>query len=215
MKKQSDYKFLITICCIYEIIAFLTLYTHDICDLWLKPCGLQYIILCLIIPVIAILLWIWKADIFKKCKPYVVPTVITSVLFVPLIVYFLAKPTVLDFTNSDTFNNTINSVEQTCIKQETRKGALQDRNDIIRKCSSISLLTRGDIRDKKIIKRDFLLTVQKRTEQFKNYPNYAFFPCEKIASEELLICFNSNKCFCISQMVAYAIKKNQSLRYSN
>lgn len=53
MKKQYNYKTIITICCLYEIIAFLTLYTHDFCDLLLFPCGLQYILLCLIFPICA------------------------------------------------------------------------------------------------------------------------------------------------------------------
>lgn len=197
------------------MVTFLTLYTNDICDLWLKPCGLQYIILCLIVPIIAILLWIWKTDLFKKCKKYVVSTVVTAVLFIPLIMYFLFKPTIFNFSNQDTLNDKISSVEQTCLRYEVKDGFLQDRDDIIRKCSGISFVVQADVWGKKITKKKFSRIVQERTKQEENYPNYAVKSCEKIATEELMHCLKDKKCSCISDMIALIIKKNPDLQFSD
>ena len=116
MNKNSEYKKLITICCIYEAVAFLTLYTHDFCDLWLYPCGLQYIILCVIIPIFAILLWGWKDSVLKTYVKYS-NIIIIFFLCISLGLYLFFRPVILNFSDIAVCNTLEKTTEELCVER--------------------------------------------------------------------------------------------------
>lgn len=225
MKKQYDYKAIITICCLYEIVAFLVLYTHDFCDLWLYPCGFQYIILCLICPVCAILLWVWKKDIFKKCK-FVqkrAPFLIASLIFFVLGAYLLCRPTIIHFNNGNLKNVFAEIVKTKCFEEENKTGLLTNNYDINDKCNSISSLVSWNLSGKTLTKRQVFEEINEIKRQFVNFPNYATKSCADIAYREAAFIheFNKDKTksyhweMCVYDMVAFNIKKNSSYYFSD
>lgn len=225
MKKQYDYKTIITICCLYEIIAFLTLYTHDFCDLWLFPCGLQYILLCLIFPICAILLWVWRKDIFKKCEfvQKFSSLLITLLLFFLLGTYLLFRPTIIHFNNVNLENTLAEMVKTKCLEEENKTGILTNNYDISDKCESISMLVKWNVSGKTLTKKQVTREIHKIKEKFINFPNYATKSCADIAYRESNFIHRFNKDnkksyhweMCVYDMVAFTIKKNPNYYFSD
>ena len=234
MKKQSDYKVLITACCLYEIVTFLTLYTHDFCDLWLFPCGLQYIILCVTVPVITTLLWVWKKDILKKdiliqkWSAYI----IISLMFVTLGIYLLARPSILHFSNNSTCDILQKGLEKSCVMYEQKYGSLkynhESKNDpynydIETKCFSLSYRVKSEVCGNVLTKKQFNKIFTQIKESLATYPNYFSLSCEKIAEREYsAILSNFSRANgkpegwqrCVPDMVAYEIKTHR-ITYSS
>ena len=121
MKKHNrfGYLILITTLCLYEIVAFLAMYTHRFCDLWLFPCGLQYIILCLIVPVITVLLWVWVLALFTKARKWVKNISHIIILCIPFILlglYLILRPIIYDFTNREYSKALVKPLMESCVE---------------------------------------------------------------------------------------------------
>lgn len=216
MKSRYDYKSIITLCSVYEIISFLVLFTHDTCDLWLYPCGLQYILLCLILPILVVLLWCWRKEVFKWSKTAQKHTIYIAafVMVVFLGGYLLARPTIFDFTDRDLLESLRENVENECLKENSNSKL--PKVDITKKCSGLSMLMEASFMNKIVTKQQVEQKLHQVKENYKNYPNYAIKTCEEIAKEERHSCHleknNYNYCNCYGDMVAFQIKKDYNLK---
>lgn len=208
MNKNSEYKKLITICCIYEAVAFLTLYTHDFCDLWLYPCGLQYIILCVIIPIFAILLWVWKESILKTYVKYS-NIIIIFFLCISLGLYLFFRPVILNFSDIAVCNTLEKTTEELCVEQERKYSILTDNYDIKDKCERFAFYARFQICGNVLTKKQFQQRIAEAKDKFVDYPYYSTSSCEHIAQRENSRLKTSwGRANCISNVIAFTIKKN-------
>lgn len=225
MKKQNRFAYLIliTTLCLYEIVAFLTMYTHRFCDLWLYPCGLQYIIFCLIVPVITILLWLWKTALIKKSKGLkrLFSFAVLAIPFMLLAIYLFLRPIVLDFTIPENTKLTLQTLKESCIKEENRINDVIDYYDTEQKCSSLSLVIKNYIDGKIMTKTQFISYLTDTKQKLTNWPYNLTKSCEAIINYEFMYCLDKfqNKgriwCDCFGNTTAFFIKKDKSLYTSN
>ena len=219
MKTRTNYKPIITLCIIYEIIAFLVLFTHDTCDLLFYPCGLQYVILCFIIPILVALLWFWKKELFgwsklvQKLSSYIIYTI----LFICLGIYLCIRPTILNFNNRSLVYELEKTVKEQCIKEHAKSPL--PKTDVQTKCSELGLRMNIKFSWKVVTPKQIGQQLNQEKEALKDYPFYATKLCDSIVKRERDECNKIRKdgyyCNCYGNTVAFYIKKDYNLRYYN
>ncbi len=223
-KRQNHSKALFTIYSLYEIVSVLVLCTNYTCDQLFFPCGLQYIVFCIIFPVIALLVWVWRKELFKHSVFLQRNTnyFLAICLFSGLLIYVLVRPVVFDFTDRHQLKNLGNFIEEQCIKEHT-ESPLQEK-DIQKKCFAQKVMMEGFFMNKLATKRQIKEKVAMIKVNMDSYPDYASKSCDEISDDESLTCSFAdngravkpgNWCNCYGDTIAFFIKKDPELRYSN
>ena len=130
MKKKNDFKLPLTVFGIYEVIVILLLSFEDLCvetmclfsrHHYCDFCeyhGFQYILLCLLIPIIFGLLWWWRKELAKLIK-YIKQTKPISRLFSKLLGFKIFDVLFGEYKESSTFSK----------KNDVSKKAKKDDKD--------------------------------------------------------------------------------------
>ena len=92
--------------------------------------------------------------------------------------------------------------------------------DIKNKCDSFAKFIEWDIHGKIITRQQFLNYIGNQISDYTNWPYYFSLSCSSISTGELLRCKSQEKkegmwCSCFGNMVAFIIKKNPNIYFSN
>lgn len=217
----KNYRLIITSVVLYEMLMIFIFFTGPVCDLIFNVCGLQYFIFGILFPVIYCFTYIWRDKIVpKRISEKNFLSIITGLLFLLGIIYWVASPSIIDLSKTNPFaleaqctngitTNKTKNIEQYALQEVFCREVAEEIYVYARKYNLKEVITKRQ--QKRIIKN-----------VAKKMRSYISMSCEAIASTETEICrskYNDSNpwgyCTCYGSYLAYLIKKNYDTDYNS
>lgn len=216
MKKNIAIKSFITLLVAYEFVTVLTLYFSPFCDLLFSMCGFQYIVLCLLVPIIFTLLFFWRKELgtLLKLKENIMIICLGGIMFISLALYLIAKPKLVDMSKFSIHGHT-----QLCLDNIAKERAIAfgDKDT----CYHEALVAKSMILNKQTItSKEFRNVFSVAAITARTGPKYANTSCKDIAFYEKGFCRNARHttkderwCQCFGNIVAFWITSGNLNQY--